>query len=62
VGHRIKLSLAGRPTKVFYIACEDLKPDHRFVVNAGSGSYPIDDRITAISLHELAAMLAAFDA
>jgi predicted AAA+ superfamily ATPase len=58
----IKLSLAGRPEKGFYIACEDLKPDHRFVVNAGSGSYPIDDRTTAIGVHELAAMLAALDA
>jgi hypothetical protein len=58
----IKLSLAGRPEKGFYIACEDLKPDRRFVVNAGSGRYPIDDRTTAIGVHELAAMLAALDA
>ena len=58
----IKLSLAGRPDKGFYIACEDLKPDRRFVVNAGSGNYPIDDRTTAIGMHELAAMLAALDA
>jgi hypothetical protein len=36
-----------------------LKPDRRFVVNAGSGQYPIDTEITAIGLHELAAMLAA---
>ncbi|EQD27463.1 AAA family ATPase [mine drainage metagenome] len=38
----IKRSLAGRPEKGFYVACQDLKPDRRFVVNAGSGSYPID--------------------
>jgi hypothetical protein len=55
----IKRSLAGRPEKGFYIACQDLKPDRRFVVNAGSGHYPIDAEITAIGLHELAAMLAA---
>ncbi|HEY1254470.1 MAG TPA: DUF4143 domain-containing protein, partial [Terracidiphilus sp.] len=55
----IKLSLTGRPEKGFYIACEDLQPDRRFVVNAGSGSYPIDDRTTAIGVHELAAVLAA---
>jgi len=55
----IKRSLAGRPEKGFYIACQDLKPDRRFVVNAGSGQYPIDTEITAIGLHELAAMLAA---
>jgi len=55
----IKRSLAGRPEKGFYIACQDLKPDRRFLVNAGSGHYPIDAEITAIGLHELAVMLAA---
>ncbi len=55
----IKRSLAGRPEKGFYIACQDLKPDRRFLVNAGSGHYPIDAEITAIGLRELAAMLAA---
>jgi hypothetical protein len=34
-------------------------PVRRFVVNSGSGHYPIDAEITAIGLHELAAMLAA---
>ncbi len=55
----IKRSLAGRPEKGFYIACQDLMPDRRFVVNAGSGHYPIGSEITAIGLRELAAMLAA---
>ncbi len=55
----IKRSLAGRPEKGFYIACEDLGPDRRFVVNAGSGQYPIDAEIAAIGLHDLAATLAA---
>jgi predicted AAA+ superfamily ATPase len=55
----IKRSLSGRPEKGFYIACQDLLPDRRFVVNAGSANYPIDSEITAIGLHELAAMLAA---
>ena len=55
----IKRSLAGRPEKGYYIACQDLKPDRRFLVNAGSGHYPIDAEITAIGLHELAVMLAA---
>jgi hypothetical protein len=55
----VKRSLAGRPEKGFYIACQDLRPDRRFVVNAGSGHYPIDSEITAIGLRELAAMLAA---
>jgi predicted AAA+ superfamily ATPase len=55
----IKRSIAGRPEKGFYIACQDLKPDCRFVVNAGSGRYPIDADTTAIGLRELAEMLAA---
>jgi hypothetical protein len=55
----IKRSLAGRPEKGFYIACKDLKPDRRFVVNAGNGHYPIDAEITAIGLHDIAAMLPA---
>jgi hypothetical protein len=55
----IKRSLAGRPEKGYYIACQDLRPDRRFVVNSGSGKYPIDAEITAIGVHELAALLAA---
>jgi len=55
----IKGSIAGRPGRGFYIACDDLKPDRRYVVNAGSGSYPIDAETTAIGLRELAGTLAA---
>jgi len=55
----IKRSLSGRPEKGFYIACEDLKPDKRFVVNAGLERYPLDVDITAIGLPELARTLAA---
>jgi hypothetical protein len=54
----IKRSLSGRPGKGFYIACEDLRPDRRFVVNSDKGNYPIDSEITAIGVHELAEMLA----
>jgi hypothetical protein len=43
----IKRSLAGRPEKGYYIACQDLKLDRRFLVNAGSEHYPIDAEITA---------------
>jgi predicted AAA+ superfamily ATPase len=55
----IKRSLSGRPEKGFYIASQDLKPDRRFVVNAGSERYPIDSETAAIGLNELARMLAA---
>jgi uncharacterized protein len=55
----VKRSLSGRPEKGFYIACEDLKPDKRLVVNAGLERYPLDADITAIGLPELARTLAA---
>jgi hypothetical protein len=55
----IKHGLTGRPEKGFYSACQDLKPDRRFVVNAGSGQYPIDAETKAIGVRELAGMLAA---
>jgi uncharacterized protein len=55
----IKRSIAGRPGRGFYSACQDLKPDHRFVVNAGSERYPIDADTTAIGLRGLAELLAA---
>jgi predicted AAA+ superfamily ATPase len=55
----IKRGLTGRPEKGFYIACQDLKPDRRFVVNAGSGQYPIDTETQATGVRELAEMLAA---
>lgn len=55
----IKRGLTGRPEKGFYSACQDLKPNRRFVVNAGSGKYPIDPETQAIGVRELAKMLAA---
>jgi len=55
----IKRSLAGRPQRGFHSACQDLKPDRRFVVNAGTGRYPIDADTTAIGLRELADSLVA---
>jgi len=55
----IKRSLTGRPEKGFYSACQDLKPDRRFVVNAGTGRYPIDVDTQAIGVREFAEMLAA---
>jgi predicted AAA+ superfamily ATPase len=53
----IKRSLSGRPEKGYYIACEDLKPDKRFLVNAGLEQYPLDPNTTAIGLPALARML-----
>ena len=54
----IKLGLSARPEKGFFIACEDLKPARRFVVNSGSERRKIDADTVGIGLHELARMLA----
>jgi uncharacterized protein len=55
----VKRSLTGRPAKGFYSACDDLKPDKRFVVNAGLEQYPIDADTSAIGVAALAEMLSA---
>jgi predicted AAA+ superfamily ATPase len=54
----IKRGLSARPEKGFFIACEDLKPARRLVVNSGTDRYPIDANTEAIGLRELAEMLA----
>lgn len=53
----VKRSLSGRPKRGFYIACNDLTPDKRFVVNAGLEQYPIDAQTIAIGVPALARML-----
>jgi predicted AAA+ superfamily ATPase len=55
----IKRSPSARPEKGFYIACEDLQPQQRFVVNAGPERYPLGGGIEAIGLAEMSALLAA---
>ena len=55
----IKRSLTGRPEKGFYNACQDLKPDRRFVVNAGSEEYPINAETQATGVRNLLEKLAA---
>ena len=54
----VKRSLSARPEKGFHVACEDVQPDRRFVLNAGTGQYPIDSETTAIGLSELTRTLA----
>ncbi|MGD0616703.1 MAG: ATP-binding protein [Bryobacteraceae bacterium] len=53
----IKRGLSARPEKGFFIACEDLKPARRFVVNSGTERRAIDKHTEVIGLHELAAVL-----
>jgi predicted AAA+ superfamily ATPase len=54
----IKRGLAPRPTKGFYIALADIKPDKAFVIYSGTGRYPITREIEAIGLQEMAVILA----
>jgi predicted AAA+ superfamily ATPase len=49
----IKRSSSPSVSKGFYIACEDLQPQRRFVVYSGKDRFPLGDGITAIPLFEL---------
>ncbi len=54
----IKRGLSARPEKGFYIACEDLKPARRYLVNSGVEKYSISGDTIAIGVRELAGTLA----
>ena len=53
----IKSGSAPKPTKGFYNAIEDIKPDKSFVVYAGDERYPLAEGVDAISLAEMCQML-----
>ncbi len=55
----IKRGLTARPERGFHIACDDLQPTRRLVVNGGQSRYPLSPDLEAISLHGLASELAA---
>jgi hypothetical protein len=55
----IKRGLSARPEKGFFIACEDVKPNRRFVVNSGNERYRISEAVETIGVKDLAAELAA---
>ena len=55
----IKRGVSTPPEKGFHIACEDVKPDRRFVVNSGSERYSIGKGLEAIGLTEMAATVSA---
>ena len=50
--------MAPKPSKGFYYAIEDIKPDKSFVVYAGDERYPMSEGVDAIGLSEMAQMLA----
>jgi hypothetical protein len=55
----IKLGLNARPRQGFHIACNDLQPARRFVVNSGEEHQTIAPGTEAIGLREMALLLAA---
>jgi len=55
----IKRGPTARPERGFHIACEDLKPTRRFVVNPGQDRYPMAPQLEAIGVRALASDLAA---
>ncbi len=55
----IKRGISARPEKGFHIACDDLKPSRRLVVNSGNARYRMSAEVEAIGLREMAAELAA---
>lgn len=55
----IKLGLNARPRQGFHIACNDLQPAKRFVVNSGEERYQVVPGTEVIGLKELGAILAA---
>jgi len=57
----IKYGSPPRLTRGFHIACDDLQPQHAFVVHSGEQRYPIREGVTAIGLADLAALLADND-
>lgn len=55
----IKRGLSALPEKGFHLACDDVKPAKRFVVNAGTERYTISRGLEAMGLAEAAAIVLA---
>lgn len=54
----IKRGLSARPEKGFFVACRDVKPTKRFVVNSGTDHYAVGEGVEEIGLRELTSSLA----
>ena len=53
----VKLALSPRVSRGFHHACEDVAPNHAFLVSAGEGRYPLSADVEVVGLRELANML-----
>ena len=54
----IRYSSAPKVSRGFHSACEDLRPDRKFVVHAGSESFPLAKDIRAVTLPAILQLLA----
>ena len=56
----VKKGSGAKPRRGFYSACDDLQPDHRFMVHGGADGepYPVGDGVMAVGLRDLAHRLA----
>jgi predicted AAA+ superfamily ATPase len=61
-GVEVKLSEAPVVTRSMRVAIEDLSLDHLWVVYPGQHSFPVDERITAWPVRDVASLPAALDA
>lgn len=53
----IKRSLSPKPGRGFYSACEDVKPERRYIVYPGDSSFPVSADTEAVSLQSLLELL-----
>ncbi len=53
----IKRSLSPKLERGFHLACEDVKPERRFVVYPGADRYPLAAGVEALGVRELAAQV-----
>ncbi len=53
----VEHSTTPKLTKGFHLACQDIKPDHKFVVYSGKETFKTKDSVIVISLPQMLEML-----
>jgi predicted AAA+ superfamily ATPase len=56
----VKRSLSPKPEKGIHTACDDLKPDRKFLIYAGAERFPVAPGVEAVGPETLARELARF--
>lgn len=49
----IKRGVSPKLRKGFHLACEDIKPDKKFLIHAGDDSYPLENNVEALGLRDI---------